>query len=71
MNQPVSGERVRIFAQQVLDIPETLYQQRSLQASLHLFHSPGQKTKFSQAEGVSPSALSRFFNIYDWDSDRC
>nr|WP_324295882.1 transposase [Deinococcus radiophilus] len=37
----------------------------------HLFHSPGQKIKFSQAEGASPSALSRFFNVYDWDSDRC
>ena len=71
MNKQVSGERTRIFAQQVLDIPETPYQQRSLQASLHLFHSPGRKTKFSQAEGVSPSALSRFFNVYDWDSDRC
>ena len=71
MNKQVSGERARIFAQQVLEIPETPYQQRSLQASLHLFHSLGQKTNFSQAEGVSPSALSRFFNIYDWDSDRC
>ena len=71
MNKQVSGERARIFAQQVLEIPETPYQQRSLQASLHLFHSLGQKTNFSQAEGVSPSALSRFFNVYDWDSDRC
>ncbi|WP_261665272.1 transposase [Deinococcus sp. Marseille-Q6407] len=71
MYKQASGERTHILSQRILDIPETLYQRRSLEASLHLFHSPGQKTKFSQAEGVSPSALSRFFNIYDWDSDRC
>ncbi|UFA51566.1 transposase [Deinococcus radiophilus] len=71
MYKQVSGERAHILSQRILDIPETLYQRRSLEASLHFFHSPGQKIKFSQAEGVSPSALSRFFNVYDWDSDRC
>ncbi|RTR18688.1 transposase, partial [Deinococcus radiophilus] len=71
MHKQVSGERAHILSQRILDIPETLYQRRSLEASLHLFHSPGQKIKFSQAEGASPSALSRFFNVYDWDSDRC
>ncbi|WP_409996728.1 hypothetical protein [Deinococcus sp. Marseille-Q6407] len=59
MYKQASGERAHILSQRILDIPETLYQRRSLEASLHLFHSPGQKIKFSQAEGASPSALSR------------
>ncbi|RTR29493.1 IS701 family transposase, partial [Deinococcus radiophilus] len=43
MYKQVSGERAHILSQRILDIPETLYQRRSLEASLHLFHSPGQK----------------------------
>lgn len=71
MKKQVSGERTRIFAQQVLEIPETRYQQRSLQASLSLFHSLERKKRLNQAQGVSASAMSRFFNVYNWNSDAC
>ena len=71
MHKQVSGKRTRILARQILEIPATPYQQRSLQASLALFHSPELKKGLNQAEGVSPSAMSRFYNVYPWDSDAC
>ena len=71
MYKQVSGERTRILSQQILDIPATPHQRRSLQASLALFHSLERKKGLNQVEGISSSAMSRFFNVYDWDSDAC
>ena len=41
------GRLCSYWARAVAGVPETSYLQRSLQASLHLLHSPGQKTNFS------------------------
>lgn len=67
----ILGERVRILTDQLLAIPTTMYQQRSLQAALHLFLDPATKTALHRAVTVSKSALSRFLNEYDWDTTAC
>ncbi|GHF61175.1 hypothetical protein HNQ07_004124 [Deinococcus metalli] len=64
----ISGERVRILADEFLAVPTTSYQQRSLQAALFMFLDTATKTALHRAELVSKSALSRLLNEYPWDT---
>ncbi|TDE86198.1 IS701-like element ISDge5 family transposase, partial [Deinococcus sp. S9] len=70
-NSQILGERARILADQLLAVPTTVYQQRSLQAALHLFLDTGTKTALHRAPLVSKSAVSRLLNNYDWDTAAC
>jgi hypothetical protein len=54
-----SGERSAILAEQLLAVPTSPYQQRSLNAALGLFLDLRTKTALHRAETVSSSALSR------------
>ncbi|KQR18791.1 transposase [Deinococcus sp. Leaf326] len=69
-SQPL-WERARILTDRLLAVPPTAYQQRSLGAAFCLFLNPEVKTVLHQAESVSASALSRFFNEYNWDTTVC
>lgn len=69
-SQPL-WERARILTDCLLAVPPTAYQQRSLGAAFSLFLNPDVKMALHRAELVSASALSRFFNEYDWDTTAC
>jgi hypothetical protein len=69
-SQPL-WERARILTDRLLAVPPTAYQQRSLGAAFSLFLNPDVKMALHRAELVSASALSRFFNEYDWDTTAC
>jgi len=64
-------ERARILADEVLAVPATIYQQRSLSATLHLFLDTATRTALHRAPLVSQSAVSRLLNNYDWDTAEC
>ncbi|GAA3999401.1 hypothetical protein GCM10022631_07810 [Deinococcus rubellus] len=80
----IPGERVRSLTDQLLAVPTSPYQQRSLQAALFLFLDTRTKTALHRAGLVSKSALSRclgqngtrmgparLLNPYDWDTTAC
>ena len=67
----IPGERVRSLTDQLLAVPTSPYQQRSLQAALFMFLDTRTKTALHRAGLVSKSALSRLLNQYDWDTAAC
>ena len=67
----VPEERVRSLTDQLLAVPTSPYQQRSLEAALFMFLDTRTKTALHQAGLVSKSALSRLLNQYDWDTAAC
>lgn len=70
VSQPL-WERARILTNRLLAVPATLYQQRNLGAAFCLFLNPDIRTVLHQVESISASALSRFFNEYNWDITAC
>lgn len=67
----VLRERVSILTAQMMAVPTSSYQQRSLQAALHHFLDTGTKKALHRVETVSASAMSRLLNEYDWDTAEC
>jgi len=67
----LSGKCTRILADHLLSVPRTIYQRRSLVAALGMFLDLGRKTALHRASTVSASALSRFLNVYTWDTRTC
>ena len=65
------GERAPILADALVQVPSTVYQQRSLKAALGMFLDLKTKKALHRAPTVSSSALSRFLNAYDWDTGEC
>ncbi|BDP43309.1 hypothetical protein DAETH_32780 (plasmid) [Deinococcus aetherius] len=70
-NLKLRGERARILADALLCVPNSPYQQRSLQAALGLFLDLKTKKALHRAHTVSASALSRLLNAYEWDTAAC
>ena len=70
-NLQFRGERAPILADRILQVPQSPYQQRSLQAALGLFLDLKTKKALHRAPTVSASALSRLLNAYDWDTPQC
>lgn len=64
-------ERGSILTAQMVAVPTTSYQQRSLQAALHHFLDTATKKALHRVETVSASAVSRLMNEYDWDTASC
>ncbi|GAA5504081.1 IS701 family transposase ISDge5 [Deinococcus xinjiangensis] len=64
-------ERGSILTAQLVAVPATSYQQRSLKAALHHFLDTGTKKALHRVETVSASAVSRLLNEYDWDTAAC
>ncbi len=70
-NLQLRGERAPILADALLKVPSTPYQQRSLKAALGLCLDLKTRNALHRAPTVSASALSRFLNLYNWDTQQC
>lgn len=69
--QQVLRERGSILTREIMSIPTSVYQQRSLQATLHHFLDLGSKKALHRIGVVSSSAVSRLLNKYDWNTSAC